>query len=153
MVIPIVSFAILYNIPKFFELRTKIPGVLDPTLTKYNGTFLNGTMEPPSADDDQFSIIPTDMRLNNYYYYIYCMWLNFFSMGLFPFLVLIILNALTLRELKNLGNQISHGPDSAANRNRDMALAKVSLAIVLVFIVCHSIKWVPNIYELLQVNL
>ena len=29
-------------------------------------------------------------------------------------------------------------------------LAKVSIVIVFVFIVCHSIKWIPNIYELIQ---
>jgi hypothetical protein len=30
-------------------------------------------------------------------------------------------------------------------------LAKISLGIVFVFIVCHSLKWIPNIYELMQV--
>ena len=29
-------------------------------------------------------------------------------------------------------------------------LAKVSIVIVVVFIACHSIKWIPNIYELIQ---
>ena len=29
-------------------------------------------------------------------------------------------------------------------------LAKVSIGIAVVFIICHSVKWVPNIYELHQ---
>ena len=33
-------------------------------------------------------------------------------------------------------------------RQREVRLAHVSLAIVAVFIACHSLKWVPNIYEL-----
>ena len=32
----------------------------------------------------------------------------------------------------------------------EIMLAKVSLVIVTVFIICHSIKWIPNIYELVQ---
>jgi hypothetical protein len=35
---------------------------------------------------------------------------------------------------------------------QDVALAKISLVIVFVFIVCHSLKWIPNIYELIQVR-
>ena len=32
----------------------------------------------------------------------------------------------------------------------EIMLARVSLVITFVFIVCHSIRWVPNIYELVQ---
>ena len=46
LVIPIVAFAILYNIPKFFELRTKVPGEeydsIVETLGDINSTDLNG---------------------------------------------------------------------------------------------------------------
>ena len=29
-------------------------------------------------------------------------------------------------------------------------LAKVSIAIVVVFVICHSVRWIPNTYELLE---
>jgi hypothetical protein len=45
------------------------------------------------------------------------------------------------------------GTESACNWKRNIMLAKVSLVIVFVFIVCHSIKWIPNIYELIQVRI
>ena len=32
----------------------------------------------------------------------------------------------------------------------EMALAKVSIWIALVFIPCHAVRWIPNIYELLE---
>ena len=32
----------------------------------------------------------------------------------------------------------------------EIILAKVSILISIVFIVCHSIRWIPNIYELVQ---
>ena len=42
-----------------------------------------------------------------------------------------------------------HGEQSKKN---EVALAKVSLTIVLIFILCHSVKWIPNIYELLRLS-
>ena len=32
----------------------------------------------------------------------------------------------------------------------EIMLAKVSIGIVIVFVICHSVKWIPNIYELVQ---
>ncbi len=153
MVLPLVAFSVLYNIPKFFELKTRVPGSSDSyeRLAELNSTVLNGTMSPDQ--EDRYDIYPTPLRLNPYYYKYYCMWLNFFLMGLGPFVLLITLNVLTFKELKSLGDQIPHGPESTANRRRDLGLAKVSLAIVFVFIVCHSIKWIPNVYELVEVRL
>ena len=50
-----------------------------------------------------------------------------------------------------MGGQVTHGPENASRR-ASLVMAQVSLAIVFVFIVCHSIKWIPNVYELLQVR-
>ena len=107
-----------------------------------------------TLEDNKYSIVPTKMRLNEYYYKIYCVWLNLLLMGLGPFLLLIILNALTLRELTL--NAMSVQPNTLEDRlarRKNIVLSKVSLAIVFVFIVCHSIKWIPNIYELQNVSL
>ena len=96
-------------------------------------------------------------------------------MGLVPFTVLIVLNALTLKGLKQhraqqaiseksiqLGSLVDSSIDQAndpngcsnssqiENRNNEMFLAKVSILIVTIFIACHSIRWVPNIYEMIQ---
>jgi hypothetical protein len=94
MVIPIVAFVLIYNIPKFFELRTKVPGDLEYS-DYLNTTFLNGTMSP--MEIDEWDINPSAMRINPYYVKIYLMWLNFLLMGLGPFVLLITLNTLTLR--------------------------------------------------------
>ena len=34
-----------------------------------------------------------------------------------------------------------------------MILAHISLAIVVVFILSHSVKWIPNIWELRQAEM
>ena len=41
---------------------------------------------------------------------------------------------------------------ASANKRNEIALAKVSLTIVLIFILCHSIKWIPNIYEVVRLS-
>jgi len=139
MVIPLVAFSFLYNTPKFFELHTIVKGQV---MYYENGTSYN-------APEYGFEADP--MRHNPYYYNIYCMWLNFFCMGLIPFILLIVLNALTLKELNAIvSGQMTHQIDS--NLKKNLILAQVSMAIVFSFIVCHSIKWIPNIYEMLQVG-
>ena len=85
MVIPLVVFSFLYNTPKFFELYTIAPGDI---LEYENGTEFNAMT---------YGYDGTSLRLNFYYYNIYCMWMNFFLMGLIPFVILIVLNALTLK--------------------------------------------------------
>merc|ERR1711879_951241 len=35
-------------------------------------------------------------------------------------------------------------------KTTEITLAKISCLIVAVFVVCHSIRWIPNIYELHQ---
>ena len=93
MVIPLVVFSFLYNTPKFFELYTIVPG---DTVLDSNGTAVldsNGT----EVNSTEYGLWITSLRLDFYYYNIYCMWMNFFLMGLIPFVILIVLNALTLK--------------------------------------------------------
>ncbi len=37
-----------------------------------------------------------------------------------------------------------------ALRHREVVLAKVSLSIVFVFLVCHGVRLIPNIYEMVE---
>ena len=50
-------------------------------------------------------------------------------------------------------NRNPSGAIQLNNRNKDTKLAKISLLIVFVFIVCHLLKWIPNLYELLMVRI
>eukprot|EP00093_Oithona_nana_P008765 08765.XXX_270950_269375_1 [CDS] Oithona nana genome sequencing. len=130
-VIPILIWSLLYNAPKFFELYTTFD-------------------ESHNKTSHGYDVEASPMRLNEYYITIYCIWMNFLFMGLVPFLALIILNAATLRSLITKNNvPIGHADQ---NKTNEVALAKVSLTIVLIFILCHSVKWIPNIYELLRLS-
>jgi hypothetical protein len=59
----------------------------------------------------EYSIDPTELRLNQKYYTIYCMWMNFIFMGIGPFVALIILNSLIVLELKKIDREraLEHG--------------------------------------------
>jgi hypothetical protein len=119
---PIVTLSVLYNIPKFFELRTRYPSV------RAVSGFVNGSSEAvfydaddPAALDDiyeslsrndslsvervSFGIRPTDLRLDKAYVKVYCIWMNLLLNGILPFMTLIVLNALILRRLKALSKE------------------------------------------------
>ena len=115
------------------------------------------------------SIVPTQLRQNPCYYQIYIVWLNIIFNGIVPFLALIILNTSILRHLvwnERLGSgrrvrrgtangeslRIHHHPSLKRKRGTKVSMAKVSFAIVFVFIICHSIRWIPNIYEFFWVR-
>ena len=40
-----------------------------------------------------------------------------------------------------------------SHSKREMLLAQISLAIVAVFILCHTVKWIPNLWELRQAEI
>ncbi|XP_040579725.1 FMRFamide receptor [Lepeophtheirus salmonis] len=159
---PICIFTLFYNIPKFFELTTKVP---DEILSETDNSSLQvvdyDTEIVIPNDPNAYGINPTKLRLNPYYVQIYCMWLNFILMGIGPFLLLVILNSLTLRKLTTMAQETNfsfrtcHNGQSSnvhSYKRKEIILAKVSLAIVFVFFICHSVKWIPNIYELIQVG-
>ena len=159
-IIPILSFSILYNIPKFFELKW--------SSIQSNKNETNGSSEV------FHHIIPTDLRTDPVYFQVYFVWSNFIINGVIPFVLLITLNILILKQLRTYSNRTSisrtkakrasskdkteltqprihqHGVDE--RRQAQVHMAKVSIIIVAIFIICHSIKWVPNIYEMIFVS-
>ena len=161
--IPILSFAVIYNIPKFFELKW-----CDSTDNiSTNGT-VNSTCHTNNSSELTNNIVPTDMRTDPIYFQVYFVWCNFIINGIIPFIVLITLNILILKQLKIYSGATTkknkegnseltqprihqHGLDE--RRQAQVHMAKVSIIIVAIFVVCHSIKWVPNIYEMIFVSI
>jgi hypothetical protein len=112
----------------------------------------------------------TKLRNNRYYYSIYTIGLNLVLMGICPFVLIITLNVLMYRQLMRILGDALHttarstsiisftsNPESTRRnvmnkriKPSEILLAKVSLLIVAVFVFCHTIRWIPNIYELIQ---
>ena len=108
------------------------------------------------------------MRTNPLYFQVYFVWMNFIINGILPFIVLITLNVLILNQLRNYTGNYSmkrkpsnktvalqpriHQAGVEERRQTQVHMAKISIIIVAIFIVCHSIKWIPNIYEMMFVS-
>ena len=114
------------------------------------------------------------MRRNPYYYSVYIIGLNFVINAIVPFVSIVILNILLYRQLKlivksrsfqsatpaisplqSIKSDIEKTPRFSTTSIRrlslsEVMLAKFSLFIILVLIICHSIKWIPNVYELVE---
>lgn len=104
-------------------------------------------MDVVNSTIEYYKVEPRALRLDPTYIRVYCIWMNFVFMGLGPFLVLITLNALILRSL------ITQQSETSMSKKNEIALAKVGLTIAVVFILCHSVKWIPNLYELYRLTL
>ena len=164
-IIPLVSFSILYNLPKFFELDTF---VCENSL-KHEEHIKSDDLPLHNVNDSFYT--PTTMRKSEHYKRIYLTGMNIIFMGIGPFLILIILNGLTLINLKKYQKtkrRVSvmpvnglasataptgcHNNLGSGSKSREVTLAKISLAIVFTSILFHSVKWVPTIHEFVDVK-
>ena len=59
---------------------------------------------------------------------------------------------ITQNSCQYLNHQDNANTNAAAGTGREVLMAKISLAIVFVFIFTHSIMWIPNIQESLMVR-
>ena len=112
-IIPIVTFSLVYNLPKFFELKTGV-----------KMEQVNFTVDGHTEMIAKYSIEPTELRTDPLYIKIYCIWMNFAFMGVGPFCLLFALNALTVRSLIINSRPNSTVQYSSSKRN-EVALAKV----------------------------
>ena len=156
-IIPIVMFSLIYNIIRFFEHRMEYNDLDD----------MKSNMTIPSQNDGDYpqnygyKIKSTSLRRNKYYYSIYTIGCNFVFNGLVPFTIIISLNSLLYKRLKQIWKETPRESfstvhpggrkDSTRRRLRlnERELAKVSLIVSIIFVTCNSIRWIPNIYELL----
>ena len=161
-IIPLVGFSILYNLPKFLEIDTFI---CKNYLQHQEHKNFTG---PHHFNDTIYA--PTAMRRNDNYKKIYLSGMNVTFMLIGPFLVLIILNTLTLLNLKKYASTqrresafYKYGVDESklsrlkpskntkgSKSAREVYLARISLAIVFISILIHSVKWVPTMYEFID---
>ena len=203
-ILPIIVLSLVYNIPRFFEMQTKVTEVqiirnsnetrrIETPLLELNNFIIPQKVDIENEDKFHNSNMPfrellhagneslltrrfayrlelTNLRNSTYYYSAYTIGLNFFLMGVFPFALIITLNVLMYRQLmrilsdpynqirkcsivsfdSNAGFRLRRGSVYKRIKLCDVVLAKFSLLIVAVFVVCHSIRWIPNVYELMQ---
>ena len=138
-ILPIVLFSVIYNIPKFFEIETVYLEHEEWGLDT-NGTNSSTIIVYPWLNA---TALRRDPAYSKYVVFI----LNFVVMGLIPVLLLSVLNFFIYRSISRA--TASHNNISSAHR-RDGTMARLLMAIVIVFLCCHSTKIIVNFYEALE---
>ena len=103
-----VAFSIIYNIPKFFELRSEtfhdntMPHEMSTDnqtimqmIVSYNDTISNYTTPEPSI-----IIVGTAIRRNPWYIIIYVFWSKFLLVEIVPYVLMIVMNILIWRSIQ-----------------------------------------------------
>jgi hypothetical protein len=170
-IVPIYCFAVVYNIPKFFEIRAVVLQNNNTTVSEtdlVNETTMvydvQDTVVMINATNVQYIFEPTEMRKNVYYYGIYHIGCEMVFQFIAPLFILVVANISILTQLikynsgppdVSIGEGINQGntttyqpPNQQRCRQKQVDRAKVTLAICKIFIFCHLFKWVLNIYEL-----
>ena len=132
--------------------------------------------EMHKCSNETVFIVPTELRCNKHFFLIYHIGLDLCFKCVIPFFTLVILNCLIILTLaKNqaylnesynrrrstifsISNKIhshvnetqvstSFQTDRCATDGQEIRFAVTNLVIVLIFIICHSVIWIPKIYE------
>ena len=154
---PIIIFSLLYNIPKFFEVRTRcsitVASINGSNLAHWVSSLCKTVTLMTSLSmqvSDKYIWDKSEVRSEkNYMTYITA---NCIVMGLLPMVLLSILNWLIFRAISR-AHALHASLMSGNAHRRDSTMATVLTAIVIVFVVCHLPKAALNIYEVCTVSL
>lgn len=127
----ITIFVVLYNIPKFFEIELQPIFELPANVTRGLATY------------------PTPLRHKQLYIEVYIMWMYLLVMYCVPFGALLVLNGLIYRNVRH-ANQMRQL--LSRHQQKEIGLATMLFAIVLLFMACNSLSFVINIIEVLGIK-
>ena len=166
--LPGVAFAVIYYLPKFFELdvgvRNACNNYVNETLMNINDTAeeaINmGTKRNCIA---KYILVPTNLRRNHLYVFWYIIVLNLTLTAVLPLSVLTFLNCKIISSLKkfsenkklmrtrnpttNTESSSHNNNQSTSNSNTDLKKTFILFSIVVLFALCHSLRVAFNIDE------
>ena len=161
----IVLLAIIYNITTFFEHHLVYQVDMEDYATNVTGL----EIEPIYIA----TICPTDLRQDKLYHYVMVV-LALICMFLIPYLSVLVLNILiiktlianneftSVRNIPKKPNTVSRGLIECGllvhhhvdkRRRNEVILAKLSLVIMIPYLLYHAVNIIPNIQELAKVSL
>ena len=119
----LIGFAIVFNIPRFFEMEVESHDLL---------------------------VTGKDLRNHPIYSQVYVIWIQFIFNCLIPFTILLVLNILVLKKTLKMNQMLDleYVSSSESRLEKSLFLAKFSLEVVFMFILCYSVRWIVMIHEL-----
>ncbi|KAK2584722.1 hypothetical protein KPH14_007055 [Odynerus spinipes] len=121
----IVTFAMIYNLPKFLEIE-----IYTQKHWKYNVVI--------------YCVRSAPLRSNKLYVTVYVHWMYFFVCYSFPLIALIIFNVAIYRRVRKANRDLQH---LTHHQRREIGLATMLLCVVIVFIICNILPLASNIVE------
>ena len=106
-----ILFAIVYNLPKFFELRSEVlyedealntTNVENESVLHNNDSsyFEKDTASNYTTPEPTIIIVGTEIRRNPWYIIIYVFWSKFLLVEIVPYLLIIVMNILIWRKIQ-----------------------------------------------------
>jgi hypothetical protein len=123
-VVVIIIFAILYNIPRFLEVRIK----------EYSDTEFGNV----------FCISASDLRANPTYVKVYIHWLYLIFIYLLPFSSITFFNIMIYKQVRKANAERQR---LSRTEKREIGLATMLFCVVIVFLLCNVLALVNNILE------
>ena len=127
-VILVTLFAIIYNLPRFWEIKWKTTYPYGMNHTEYSFT----------------EVIPTELRNNRWYLSVYYTWSYLIFMFFIPFSCLAIFNLLIYRQVRIANSERSR---MSRQEQKEIGLATMLMVVVIVFFLCNVLALVVNILE------
>ena len=146
---------------------SNVDAIIDDSMKEKRST--NDSFDFDELVQFEYKVELSALRKNKYYYTIYIIGLNFLVNGVFPFTIIFILNMLLHNRLKQIlqtnpfpSNRASFASTIAMRNSQEyqdnspkikfgeIVLAKISIIIATVFLTFHSVRWIPNIFELIH---
>ncbi|XP_022235096.1 FMRFamide receptor-like [Limulus polyphemus] len=128
-IIIVTTFAVCYNIPRFWEIQRR--EILDPVT--------NSTV---------YNIQPSTFRENKLYFEIYYIWMYLLMMYFIPLFTLVILNTFIWRTVKQANR---YRQKLSLRQQKEISLATMLLCVVVVFLICNVTAFIVNILEYFDV--
>ena len=165
-VVPIISFSFLFNIPKFLELKViyaprevhkniKSKEAEGTATTNFIENIQDSTGMLSTLNDKALvpEIYISDFLIKNQYYLAHYYWACVVILGIIPLLVMTYLIFAILRTFRQQSYDLTNTSDeessiSLQNRNREdeLSAAKMTIAIAVVFLICHGIRTFVQIF-------
>ena len=160
---PVILFSIIYCMPIFFSSMIQsvpAPSTMDSLMINETMNDTTTSITTDTQNETMFCLLPTDLRLSRHFILWYINVANFVVTGAIPFLSLAFLNCKIFQIIRTSMKEQQHltvsrtvtatnGNSQKNQRAEEVKQAIVLFGIVIAFFVCHVLRIVVNIEEII----
>ena len=161
-VMPVSILSILYYLPKWLDLNVgevndcekDVRTIKTTTTDDYN----NSAMDVNPTCNITYPLVPTKLRVNHHYVFWYINISNLLLTAIIPVGVLTYLNCRIYSSLKQFVarqpsiNQTQSASSARRQQTNDVKKVFILFSIVIIFVLCHSIRVILNIDEFINLT-